>query len=250
MFVNIKNKSLIVKYIDEYLQLPQDIQKKIADKWNEILNENPKLWDGDICCVYDVKYTNDSIEVCCKKSKYSHYLYQERVGLPKEYECRNISAGSLFETSDGYLVLCELDANTSFPTVLQVPGGNIDKTDIIDGKIDCLKTIIRETKEEINIDLNDNNLVKEYVLNGFYYADEGIQPGVQVFVTAKLNMNKEELKEFFNNYYEYLLRNNGELEIKRLHFLHKNNWKEEYDKLDNPKRTYLEGLLKNGEQEN
>ena len=243
MFINIEDKELIVKYLDEYIKLPNEIQKKIDLEWERIIEDNPTLWDGNISCVYDVKINCNHIEVMCMKSKYSHYLYQERIGLPKEYECRNISAGSLLETSDGYFILCELDSNTSYPTVLQIPGGNIDKKDINNGEIDCLKTIIRETKEEVNIDLNDKSFVKEYKINGFYNADDGIQPGTQVFAIVKLNMNKAEMENHFKNYYEWLLNNKGELEIKKLHFLHKNNCLEEFENLNNPKRAYIRPLL-------
>ncbi len=243
MFLNIENKKLEVKYSDEYIKLPKEIQSKIGSNWNEIIEENPTLWNGDIACVKSVKIEDNNIEILCQKSTYSHYLYQERVGLSKEYECRNISAGSLLETSDDYFVVCELDMNTSYPTVLQVPGGNIDKKDINDGHIDCLKTLIRETKEEVNIDLNDKKKVKEYKINGFYNADEGIQPGVQIFAKAKLNMNRDELEKHFEQYYRYLKSNNGEIEIKKLHFLTKSNCIEELEKLGNPKRSYLKGLL-------
>ena len=243
MFLNIENKKLIVKYYDEYIDLPEQIQSKIDNKWNEILKENPTLWDGDIACVYNVKVDGNNIEVICKKSKYSHYLYQERVGLPKEYECRNFTAGSLLETNDGYFILCELDDNTSFPGVLQIPGGNIDKKDVENNEINCLKTIARETIEEVHIDLNDKKVVKEYKLNGFYNADDGIQPGVQVFAVVRLNMNRNEMEKHFKDYYEWLLQNNGELEIKKLHFLSKNNCLKEFEKLNNPKRSYLKLLL-------
>ena len=243
MFIGIENKEIIINYQDEYISLPDEIQKKIDSKWSEIIKENPNLWDGDISCVYNVEIEENIIKVQCKKSKYSHYLYQERVGLPKEYECRNISAGSLMETSDGYFVLGELDKNTSYPTVLQVPGGNVDKKDIENDKVDCLKTIIRETKEEVNIDFNDKKLVKSYRLVGFYHADEGIQPGVQVFAKVELNLSKSEMNNYFKNYYNWLLKNNGELEIKRLHFLHRNTCLEEFDRLNNPKRFYLRPLL-------
>ncbi len=243
MFLDIENKKIEVKYLDEEIEFPKEIKNKIDSNWEKIIKENPTLWNGDIACVSSVKIEENNIEIICKKSIYSHYLYQERIGLPKEYECRNISAGSLLETNDGYFVIVELDINTSYPTMLQVPGGNIDKKDIEDGKINCLKTIIRETKEEVNIDLNDKKLVKEYKLNGFYYADEGIQPGVQVFAKVRVNMSKYEMEIYFNNYYEWLLNNKGELEIKKLHFLHKDNWKEEFESLTNPKRSYLKPLL-------
>lgn len=245
MFINIENKNVSVKFINEYIKFTKEIQDKIDAKWKNIILENPMLWDGDISCVYDVEIGEKSINIFCKKSKYSHYLYQERIGLPKEYECRNISAGSLIETTDNYFVICELDKNTSFPGVLQVPGGNIDKKDINGDRIDYLKTIIRETMEEINIDLNDKKIVKDYKTNLLFNADEGIQPGTQIFAKVNLNLNKKELEKYFKDYYESLLQNNGELEIGKLHFLHKNNCLEELEKLNNPKRPYLKGLLEN-----
>ena len=70
-----------------------------------------------------------SVEIICKKSDYAHYLYGERIGLPEEHCCTNLSAGSLLETKDNYYVVGELDLKASYPGVLQVTGGNIDKED-------------------------------------------------------------------------------------------------------------------------
>ena len=78
---------------------------------------------------------------------------------------------------------------------------------------------------------------------GFYLADEGVKPSVQFFAKAKLNLSKDEMNKHFEDYYNWLLRNNGELEIKRLHFLHKNTCLEELDKLNNQKKSYLRPLL-------
>ena len=108
MFTNIENKNLIVKYYGESIIFPKEILEKINAKWEEIIQENSSLWNGEIWCVSKIETSNNNIELLCKKSKYSHYLYGERIGLPKEYECRNISAGSLLETKDGYFVICEL----------------------------------------------------------------------------------------------------------------------------------------------
>ena len=243
MFLGIKDKNIKVNYQDEYVKLPDEIQREIDSKWEDMIKENPYLWNGDTVSVYDVKIENNIIELFCQKSKYAHHLYQERLGLPKEYECISLSACSLMETKDGYFVLGELDKNTSNPVMINVPGGGIDKEDIDNNKIDCLKTIIRETKEEVNIDLNDKNLVKDYHLMGFYQAEEGITPGIQVFAKVELNFTKFEMQKHFADYYEWLLNNNGQLELKRIHFLNKNNCLEEFDKFNNPKKSYLRPLL-------
>lgn len=244
MFLNLDNKKLVITYSDEYPILPPEIQNKIDEKWSEIVKESPTLWNGDIACVEDIKIEDNYITLSCRKTTYSHYLYQEKIGLPKEYECRVLTAGVLFETNDNYFVLGEVDKSMPNPTMIQMPGGNIDKSDIKDEQIDCLKTIIREIKEEVNIDLNDEKLVKKCALNGFYNADEGFQPEVEVFAKAKLKIDKDDLEKHFNNYYESLLKDNHYVEIKKLHFLHKNNCIDELEKFKNPKRPYLEQLLK------
>ena len=77
------------------------------------------------------KAINDNdVKIICKKSDYAHYLYGERIGCPKEYECKNLSAGCLLETIDGYYIVGELDEDSSYPIMLQVTGGGIDKDDI------------------------------------------------------------------------------------------------------------------------
>ena len=78
---------------------------------------------------------------------------------------------------------------------------------------------------------------------GFYQAEEGITPGIQVFAKVELNYTKFEMQKHFEDYYEWLLNNNGQLELKRIHFLNKNNCLEEFDKFNNPKKSYLRPLL-------
>ena len=66
------------------------------------------------------------------------------------------------ETSDGFFVIGELAEGTSFPGCLQVTGGSVDLKDEINGKIDIKNTIVRECKEELNLDLNDNSKVSNW----------------------------------------------------------------------------------------
>ncbi len=54
--------------------------------------------------------------------------------------------------------------DTSVPNCLQIPGGNVDNTDIKEDRVDILNTIIRECREEVNINLQDKNLVESFEL--------------------------------------------------------------------------------------
>ena len=56
-------------------------------------------------------------------------------------------------------------------------------------------------------------------------------------------MTSEEMKEYYEKYKLYLKETNQEVEFTKLHFIDKENVIAELDALDNPKRSYLRGLL-------
>lgn len=105
--------------------------------------------------------------------------------MSKEYECKNLSAGCLLETIDGYYIVGELDENTSYPTMLQVTGGGIDQKDIFGENIDVEKTIKREAMEELKINLNDEESILYNRMSYLYVSEDNEQPGVQLFSKAE-----------------------------------------------------------------
>ena len=243
MIHKIQNRELKIIMKNEIIELPIELQNKIDKNFENMKKNGANIWNGEVLCVSDCNIDDNSIEITCKKTDYAHYLYEERVGCAKEYECKNLSAGCLFETSDGYYVIGELDEKTSYPRMMQVPGGGIDKADIFGEKIEVENTIKRETKEEININLDDNDKILENKLSYIYITNENEQPGVEIFQKVKLKMNSVELNEHFKEYYQYLKQNSLELELRKLHFLKKENALEALNKLDNPKRDYFFPLI-------
>lgn len=143
-------------------------------------------------------------------------------------------------------ILCvgEEDLTTSYPSILTVTGGNIDTKDIVNGNINVMHTIIRETLEELNIDLNDNQKILYNKIKYIYISERNQQPGITVFSKAKINMTAEEVQKFFKNYYHYLKNHNMELEFGRLHLLRKDPALDTLEKLKNPKRDWLIPLIK------
>ena len=61
---------------------------------------------------------------------------------------------------------------------------------------------------------------------------------------GKINQTKDELKRYFEEYKEYLLKNDLEVEFNKLIFLKKENAIQELDDLPNYKRQYLRDLIK------
>lgn len=237
MIYNIKNKEIEISFRDEYIELPVELKEKIKENFANIKRTGANLWNGEVFCVSKCDIKDEKVEVICNKSDCAHYLYGEKIGIPREYECMNLSAGCLIETIDGYYLIGELDNNTSYPNVLQVTGGNIDKKDIVDNKIQIRQTILREAKEELNINLANTTISYMYI------TEENEQPGVQIFSKEIINMTAEDMNNHFEKYYNYLKENNLEIEFKKLHFLEKEKAVELLGKLDNPKRSYLIPLI-------
>lgn len=244
MIYKIENKKVQVILKNENIELPIKLKDKINENFENMKKQGANIWNGEVLCVSEFNIEDDKVEIICKKSDYAHYLYGERIGCPNEYECKNLSAGCLLETIDGYYIVGELDDNTSYPTMLQVTGGGIDKKDIIGENIEIEQTIIREAREELNIDLKDKKSILYNKISYMYVSENNEQPGVQLFSKAKIKITVKEIQNYFNNYYKYLKENNLEVEFKKLHFFKKENAVKELKELKNPKRNYLIPLLK------
>lgn len=242
MLKNIEGTTIKIEFKDEILELPKDIKEKINNFWNQSKNENPSLFNSELICVSGYKEVNSLIEITCKRTHYSHHLYDERVGLPKEYGCHNLVVGCLLETNDNYYVIGEMARNTSVPNCLQIPGGNVDNTDIKEERVDIFNALIRECKEEVNINLEDKNVVESFKLKYISLPNE-ITNAYLIIAKSKLRMTKKEMIEYYKEYLTYLKDNNLEIEFASLHFINKKKVKEELDRLKNPKRSYLEELL-------
>ena len=242
MLKNIEVTTIKIKFKDEILELPKDIKEKINNFWEQSKKDNPSLFNGELICVSDYKKTNNAIEITCKRTLYSHHLYDERVGLSKEYGCHNLVVGCLLETSDNYYVIGEMARNTSVPNCLQIPGGNVDNTDIKEERVDILNALIRECKEEVNINLQDKNIVESFEIKYISLPNEKSNAYL-IIAKGNLRMTKKELIESYKEYLKYLKDNNLEIEFANLHFINKKKAKDELNKLKNPKRNYLEELL-------
>ena len=243
MIYKIENKKIQVILKNEIIELPSKLKEKINKNFENMKKTGANIWNGEVICVSKCNIEDDEVEIICKKSNYAHYLYGERIGCPKGYECKNLSAGCLLETIDGYYIVGELDDNTSYPAMLQVTGGGIDKKDIVGENIEIEQTILREAREELNVDLSDEKNILYNKISYMYVTEDNEQSGVQLFSKAKTKMTAKEIRKYFESYYKYLKENNLEIEFGKLHFLKKEKAIEELKELNNPKRNYLVPLL-------
>ena len=55
----------------------------------------------------------DKIKLSIQKTNYAHYLFDERVGIEKQYSCYNLYSAILLETKDKYYIIGEMSEITS-----------------------------------------------------------------------------------------------------------------------------------------
>lgn len=242
MIENIEDKEIKVNISDEIFCIPEDIEKNILEFWNETKNKNPNLWNGELMYVNSYENFSNKIVISCKKTTYSHYLYDERKSIINEYACHSLSACSLLETSDNYYIVGELGEKTSFPYCIQPCGGSVEERDFENGKINIIKTIVREAKEELNIDLQNKNQVLENKIKYISLPDDEVHTYI-IFMKSLLNMTKLDVEKHYKEYLEDLKINNREVEFRKLHYIKKDNIKEQLNQLNNPKRGFLLELL-------
>lgn len=233
------NKPVILKFEDREIYLPNELIDSINIFWKNAIKDNSNLYNGEDFVVGKVNETQDNIEMTVVKSNYAHYLYDERVGIKEgKYRCCSPWGGILLLTSDNYFVVGEMDETTSIPYGLQISGGGLDIADIENGIGDMNSTIKRELKEELNLDLNDIDYKIEFI----EYPSEK-RNAYGFLAIGKINKTKDELKQHFKEYKDYLIRNKLEVEFGRLIFLKKENVLQELDDLPNFKRPYLRDLI-------
>lgn len=133
----------------------------------------------------------------------------------------------VFNSEDKILMQLRTDYN-----LWGFPGGSMELGESFED------VAIRELKEELNLNLDHIQYEMKYL------ECPTEKRSVYGFIaTGKLDMSKEELNIYFENYKKYLKVNDLELEFSRLIFLNKSKAIQELDKLDNPKREYLRDLI-------
>ena len=195
------------------------------------------------CGVTKFEELPDKIRLSIQKTSYSHYLFDERLGIEVIYACYNLCGCILLETKDEYYVIGEMNVTTAYPKGLQTSGGSLDKNDIKqDGKVDIINNVARELKEELDIDLFDKNIVKEYKMQ-YMEIPQGRRHSYAAIMKGMLSITAKQMEEQYNRYKQDLENNGEEVEFSKLHFIEKEHAIEKLMMLNNPKRPYLEDLI-------
>lgn len=155
---------IVVKISNDPLVLPQRIRNRIDDHWKQKTSYNDQLYNGVIYSINNISLGEDSVTIDLGKSDYAHYVYTLDGKCENDLSCRAVAVGALIKTSDNKLALGKMANHTSFPNVIQCPGGCIEFEDSHLGIIDPLRTLRRELLEEIGIDIDGIEVAKPYII--------------------------------------------------------------------------------------
>ncbi len=182
-------------------------------------------------------------------ARYSHYLYDDIVGIGKsKFWCSSLWGGILLITNDNYFVLGEMAQTTSTPFYIDTIGGSSDINDVEQGKINIMKTIERELREELNLELNDVKQVINYQIK-YLERPEGRRHVYGVIAVGNLDMTKLEVENYYKQYLKHLQDNKEEIEFKSVQFIPIGKSRKTLEKMENPKRGYLLPLLEQEERQ-
>ena len=202
-------KELHTEYNGDLI-LDKEIKEKINKKWQElIIGKDPKnFFNGDIYCVTSF---DESIPlIIFSKTKFASLMYAKET---KEIMIHSLFSASYVRTSDNYVCII-LNYNNKLNTI----GGLASDEDIINNKFDYKKCLIREFKEELGIDLNNNEKFDIY-LRFLKHPKENEMGGFGTLFEIKTKYTHDELQGMFNN-------NDHDSEVKQLIFFNQDNYKE------------------------
>ena len=221
IFVLDKEYDLNINYKKKKEELPKSIKKKIQTNWEENVE---KLTNGDIFYInkYNINEKDKMINMDICNSTYDHYLYTRLKKEYDEYSCVNLWSGALLETIDKKLVLGRMSFQTVCEGELHISGGSTDKKDLNGKTIDYKKTMVRELYEEMGIDINDKNIIKDCFIKYLKLpSQKEVELSFGILYKINLNITFEELENNFNEYIKYLSDNALEVEFTKIYGIDK-----------------------------
>ncbi|NDI37127.1 NUDIX hydrolase [Chengkuizengella sediminis] len=144
---------------EKLMYLPHSLRESINLYWESLIESEETFHRGDIFSIKEIRNTKNELLVTLHKTDFAHFLYSKHHKIPDKFNCRVIVANGLILTKDNYFILGKMNNQTANPARIQFIAGGIDNNDIHGDTVDILGSLIREAKEEIGLDLKDQNLV-------------------------------------------------------------------------------------------
>lgn len=196
-------------------------KNKIKEYWEKLKKEKDFLHENQILNVSNLIINNNNYIIELEETTFSNFMYSKKY----DGDIRALFSGAYILTSDNFVV-CVLnhyyENELEFET-LNLVGGMSDAKDIIAGKYSSETCLKREFKEELGLDLEEENWTIQ--LKYLKYPSENENPvgyPIGTIYEIKTSNTKAQLEKMFKE----ALHDN---EVKELVFFSKENYKEIYN---------------------
>jgi hypothetical protein len=144
---------LDLKLTDNQWAFAQNERQRIDAHWQQLVESNDMLWNGDILIAQDVFLGDGLLSARFAVSDYASYVAWRDWGHPDK-KVFNIFAMPALKTKDNILVFAEMASHTLNGGKIYPPGGTLEMRDVNErGEIDLPGSMIIEVKEESGFDL-------------------------------------------------------------------------------------------------
>ncbi|MBP2242382.1 8-oxo-dGTP pyrophosphatase MutT (NUDIX family) [Cytobacillus eiseniae] len=142
--------SIMIKLSANPFQLPKEIRNHHDHFWNEQINNNPTLRNGEVFTITESKQTPEKLEITVARTDYKHYLYTMQHPAC-DHPCKVIYSCASILTKDNYMAFGRMSQTTSTPGRLQFAGGGLEERDVRDSIFEMEENMKRELQEEMGV---------------------------------------------------------------------------------------------------
>lgn len=177
----------ILKYNNKTI-IPEEEKIKIINNYNDYTKNKKNYYNGNIYGI--INCFNNKFEIV--KTDYASLIYSPK---SKCYELSSIFVGIYFKTLDNKIIIVKNNHDS-----LSLFGGMANREDFENDIFKHEKCIVRELKEEANINLYDKNMVKDFKPVYLKLPEKNEKVYLTgIIYEGFLNQTFEDFKDYFYN---------------------------------------------------
>lgn len=207
-------KDIIIRFEGKKVALPIELQAKIDEHWQTLINANPRLFNGESFTIVDLQETDAGMQLELAQTDYAHSLYSDAHDDLGDYAVRVIHTAGLIITSDNKLIFGAMNQYTSRPGAIVCSGGGLDLGDVRDGVIDIEHSTAHELREELGLDIYDSTRVKTF--HPAYLKSDGPSGKMSLVYEVRLTQNSSDFMQAYSAFTKELLAKAEEPEFEQL----------------------------------
>ncbi|MEK4038913.1 hypothetical protein MHH49_15385 [Paenibacillus sp. FSL F4-0122] len=217
MIIKPMPESIQVTVDRDELLLPYSLQQSINSFWDSLTKEKPYLTRGEIFSIKTMSLSEEELKITLQKTDYAHFMFSKLLNIDHPYKCRGVVANGVILTKDRYFVIGEMNTRTSAPGRLQFVAGGIEASDLQGDVVHMFGSLIRESQEEIGINLTDSKLVSrvtpKYIVQW---------QSIALVYLIELTIDSSQLKLHYDSFESTLLSRGITPEFSTIVFVHAN----------------------------